>query len=252
MGTSQSGVGPGGRSPLVPSWAADANSPPNAPPPDTSRFKAFRQALGSYIKENNKGKLNSALGHYARTASGGGSTAVQRLSSTVTVGAQLVGLVSGSPQTSTSGTILQIRDLAGRPCEEVIAEIADFLTPLNGDGEKIRNALNEALAEALEGQDIFDPSAITDDLVLELLICYLTESIFLQIVSDAGKAWLKAENAERESDAENELRELIKVVVDQNVAQNVAADLRSMTNHDVEIIERSSLRGVWAEWETYR
>lgn len=251
MGTSQSGTGPSGRSPLVPSWAADVNSPPVAPAPDTSRFKAFRQAMGAFVKENNGNKLTSALGHYARTVSHGSGTAVQRLSGTVTVGAQLVGLVSGHPQTSTNGTTLQINDFAGHSCEEVIAEIADFLAPLNGDGEKIRNALNEALSEALEGQTVFDPSSISEDLVLDILICYLTESIFLQIVSDAGKSWMKAESAARESEAENELRELIKVVVDQNVSQTVSADLRSMTNQQVENIEKYSLMGVWTEWETY-
>lgn len=252
MGTSQSGTGPGGRSPLVPSWAADVNSPPVAPAPDTSRFKAFRQAIGAFVKESNSNKLNIALGHYARTSSHGSDTAVQRLSSTVAAGARLVGLVSGHPQTSTNGTTLQINDFAGRPCEEVIAEIADFLTPLNGDGEKIRSSLNEALSEALEGQDVFDPTSISDDLVLDILICYLTESIFLQIVSDAGKSWMRAESAVRESEAENELRELIKVVVDQNISLTVAGELRSMTNQQVENIEKSSLKGVWTEWETYR
>jgi hypothetical protein len=252
MGTSQSGIGPNGRSPLIPSWAADVNSSPQTPAPDTSRFKAFRQEIGAFVKENNSSKLNSALGYYARTATHGGSTAVQRLSSTVSVGAQLVGLVSGHPQTGTNGATLQINDFTGRSCEEVIAEIADFLTPLNGDGEKIRNALNDALSEALEGQDVFDPSSISNDLVLDMLICYLTESVFLQIVSDAGKSWLKAESATRESEAENELRELIKVVVDQNISQVVSSDLRSMTNQQVESIEKSSLNGVWTEWETYR
>lgn len=250
MGTSQSGSGPGGRSPLVPSWATDANSPPISLTPDISRFKAFRQAMGAFVKDNNVNKLHSALGHYARTVSNGGGTAVQRLSNTINVGAQLISLVSGHPQTS-HGITLQINNLTGHTCEEVISEIANFLTPQNGDGDKIRYALNVALSEALEGQEVFDPSAISDDLVMDILLCYLTESIFIQIVSDAGKSWMKAGSAEREIEAENELRELIKVVVDQNVSQAVSENLRSMTNLQIKLIEESSLKGVWEEWETY-
>lgn len=41
--------------------------------------------------------------------------------------------------------------------------------------------MNVALSEALEGMTTFDENSISVELIAKIMICYLTESIFLQI-----------------------------------------------------------------------
>ena len=84
------------------------------------------------------------------------------------------------------------------------------------------------------------------------MIAYLAESIFLQIVMDAGQAWNKAETAIQTLNAEADLRELVKVVVDKHMAQEFPNRIRSFTRNDIIQIERRTITAVWQEWETYQ
>ncbi|WP_426724088.1 hypothetical protein [Enterobacter cloacae complex sp. 339J8] len=63
----------------------------------------------------------------------------------------------------------------------MIAKISHSLSDGSEDADKIQTAMNDALVEALNGKSTFDPSDITDDVIIETMICYLTDSIFLQI-----------------------------------------------------------------------
>ena len=48
MGTSQSSVGPNGRSPLLPAWVDDSQVLPQTPEPQ--QLKGFRQAIGRAVQ----------------------------------------------------------------------------------------------------------------------------------------------------------------------------------------------------------
>ena len=161
------------------------------------------------------------------------------------------GALSGIPTVPGEPSI-DLGSLAGLPCELAISAISQALTPEDGDSEKIRAAMNHALVEALDGVEIFDPECITDEVIVDTMIGYLAESIFLQMVMEAGKAWNKAETPAQAMRAETELRELIKVVVDKHMAPKVAGNVRSFTRVQMVQIERQAVLDVWKEWEAYQ
>lgn len=250
MGTSQSSPGPGGSSPLVPPWADDQPQQP-LPAAQDRRFAPFRESLGSSVSSGDRGDLRRAVGHYARKASGGSGSAARRMGSVTQAGGGLFGALSGVPA-GPGETSVDLASLAGLPCELAISSITQTLTPEDGDSEKIRAAMNHALVEALDGVDTFDPSCITDDVIVDTMIGYLSESIFLQMVMDAGKAWNKAETASQAMSAETDLRELIKVVVDKHMAPKLDENIRSFTRQKIIQIERQAVLDSWKEWETYQ
>lgn len=247
MGTSQSNPGPNGRSPLIPPWADNQPQQP-LPQPLPARFKPFRQAMGKFISTGDRASLEKALGHYARTASGGSSVATRRLSNASSAGGGLFGVLTGnSPE-----IILNLSTLTGLTCAAAISLIVEKLTPQNGDSEKIRHAMNDALVNALDGVDIFDPKAITDDLIIDVMINYLTDNIFLQIVNDTGKSWNKAKSPIQEANAETALRELIKVLIDQNMSSKITSRVRELSSEDIEKINKEVIIKTWEAWEKYK
>lgn len=250
MGTSQSNPGPGGGSPLVPPWADDQPQDPlpNAQP---SRFQPFRRSFGEFVKTGNQSALKSALGHYARKGTGGGNTAARRLGNTTKAGAALYGVLTSAGGTGAGDLALDMGSLTGMPCEQAIDTITQALTPIGGDSDKIRVALKHALVKALDGVSVFDPNSITDEVIVNTMIAYMAESIFLQVVQDAGKAWIKAETPNQSIAAENSLMELIKVEVDLHMAPLFSENVRTFTNNQIINLQRSVISAVWSEWESY-
>ena len=252
MGTSQSSSGPGGSSPLVPPWADDEPQKP-LPTPPHARFKPFRQSLGRFLKTNNQSDLKSAIGHYARKGTGGGDLASRRLGSVTSAGARLYGMLSSLAESKVPPDVLiDLDDLKGQPCDIAIDIITRSLATNDGDTEKIRVAMNHALVEALDGIVVFDPTNITDDIIITIMINYLSEAVFLQIVMDAGKAWTNAETATQAVTAENTLRELIKVIVDKNMAPRLKKNTRTFTKQEMKTLQREVIKIVWIEWEGYQ
>ncbi|WP_228037550.1 hypothetical protein [Nodosilinea sp. LEGE 06152] len=207
--------------------------------------------MGSFVSSGNRNDLQHALGHYAREATGGSGSAARRMGSVSRAGGGLYGTLSGAPAEPGERTV-DLRNLTGLPCELAISTIAQALTPVDGDSEKIRAAINHALAEALDGVETFDPASITDDVIVNTMIGYLAESIFLQIVHNAGKAWNKADTPIQAIRAEIELRELIKVVVDKHMAPRLAGNIRSLSRQQMVQIERQAIIDAWKEWEDYQ
>lgn len=252
MGTSQSSPGPGGGTPLVPPWADDEPEKPLLVPLP-SRFRSFRRSIGSFVRTGDHNELESALGHYARRGSGGGTTASRRMGSVSNAGANLYSLLIGESLPSGSGAeTFSLNDLAGEPCEHAIAALVQALTPEGGDADKIRVAMNHALVEALDGIEVFDPSSITDEVLVDIMISYLAESVFLTVVMDGGDAWKKADAPINESSALEDLWELIKVVVDKHMAPQFLGRARSFTRQAIIELERRVVADVWAEWESYK
>ena len=112
--------------------------------------------------------------------------------------------------------------------------------------------MNHALVEALDGVEIFDPQKITDGVIVDTMIGYLAESIFLQMVMDSNRSWTKADTPSKAIHAEIELRELIKVVVDKHMAPKLAGNIRSFTRNQMVKIERQAIIEAWQEWEAYQ
>jgi hypothetical protein len=250
MGTSQSSTGPGGGSPLIPPWADDQPQQPQVAP-QSARFMAYRQSLGRFVSRGDRSDLEGAVGHYARKSSGGGGSAARRMGSVTRAGAGLFGALAGVPSAAGEASV-DLGSLVGLPCDLAISAITQALTTEDGDSDKIRAAMNHALVEALDGVETFDLQCITDDVIVDTMIGYLSESIFLQMVMDSGKAWNRADAPAQAVRAENELRELIKVVVDKHMAPKLAGNVRNIGRQQMAQIEREAIMDVWKEWEDYR
>jgi hypothetical protein len=146
--------------------------------------------MNKFISSGNNSDLNMTLGHYSRTATGGAEIAARRLGNVTKTGAILFGLLNGE---STENNI-DLNKLIGLPCDQAISIISSNISSsVYGDSEIIKKAMSEALSEALSGIDVFDPKAITDDILLGTMINFLANSIFLRIVMDSSEMWTEAE-----------------------------------------------------------
>ena len=246
MGTSKSNPGAGLGSPLIPPWADDGNPPP---PPLPDRFRAFRGALGKAARSEDFG---TALRHYATKATGGGGTAARRFGPMAKDGARLINTLSQLR----SGTVPAINGvdlgiLTGLPCDAAIDVLVTALSEGHGDSEKVRAAMQEALANALDGQVNFDATQITDELLIQILQNYLSECVFIDIVANGDKAFSKPENGAQAIEAENMLRETVKVAVDVAMQSSLQAgtSLNQMTTSDLTQLQQQAIRDVWAAWE---
>ncbi|OPH33269.1 hypothetical protein [Moraxella equi] len=246
MGTSQSSVGPNGRSPLLPAWVDDGQALLQTP--ELQRLKGFRQAIGRAVQGGGREDVRKALGHYAQKASGGKHTAVQKLGKITQAGSGLFGIFSGNRQQQYS---VNLNSLNGQPCDAVINQITELLAGHHGDSDKIRSAINVALSEALEGMTTFDENSITVEVIGKMMVCYLTESIFLQIAHDAGKAWKKGDNPIQIAKAENDLKQLIREIVDETLRPKFTDDVCQLTTEQMQEIQKQAILEIWEEWETY-
>ncbi len=163
MGTSMSGEGRESDSPFVPDYADDDEDDP-LPAPAALRFRAFRVAFGRAVA--GRGSLRSALGKYARHATGGTSSGPRRFGPAYRAGGALFAVLdelrAGGTGEAAAGTGLPA--LAGRLVGEACEVIAQALAPHNGDADAIRIALQEALWDAFAGgpgldSGPFDPRA---------------------------------------------------------------------------------------------
>ncbi|WP_151831131.1 hypothetical protein [Acinetobacter junii] len=251
MGTSTSSKGPHSTSPLVPSWADNDGQGPGNNQLE-QRFRGFRATLGqaASVGGGNTSDLKKALGHYAKSATGGKSNGARRFSSMIGAGGSLFDTLR-SLQSGADTNSLNISDLQGQPVDVVIDKIIDSLIQVNGDSERIRAAMNEALAEALDGFATFDFSKITDDIIVDMMINYLTQCIFEQIILDSKTALDKADTPEKAEKLESNLLELIKTSVDLNFGNHLGKKINTLNKQDIETIQKNAIQDIWGEWEDY-
>ena len=170
MGTSASGKGRSNQSPLVPNHA-DADPDQPLPEPEGQRFRGFRREFGKAVEGDGGGSFTSALGKYARDATGGASIGPRRFGTAYVAGGALVGLLNELRQggTGEESTGVDLSSLVGRPVGEAIERIAQALAPDNADSDLIRISVQEALGEVLPDLDAFDPTDLTPDDLVSLL-----------------------------------------------------------------------------------
>lgn len=252
MGTSASGKGRNSQSPLVPDYA-DSNPEQPLPAPEGQRFRGFRTEFGRAVSGSGDGSFTSALGKYARDATGGTSVGPRRLGPAYTAGGGLVGLINelGQGGTGESSVGIDLSSLVGKPAGEAIEAIAQALAPENADADLIRIAVQEAMGEVFPDLDIFEPNTFSPDELIAVLVEYFSRVLFLEITNDAGDAWNKSPNQQRTVEAENELFDIIRASVDNHISPALAGDIQNLKRSDLEAIERSAIDDVWSEWEDY-
>ena len=249
MGTSTSSRGPGSNSPLVPPWA-DVDGAGPGPEPEPNRFQGFRTALGKFVSSGDRDYLRKALRSYARSSTGGSAVGPRRFGSMAQAGGALYGVLN-QLRTDPVNAPVNLRMLAERSTREAIDAIVDALLPENGDAERIRAALNDALSVCLEGVEVFDFTNITDELLTGVMITYVVRCVFEQIVLDSDRAFGKATTPEQVERAEIELLELINVVTDKHMRPLLDGRIQAMTNTQIQAAELAAIREVWQEWEGY-
>jgi hypothetical protein len=208
--------------------------------------------MGKFVSSGDDGHLRKALGRYARDTLGGRATGVRRFNQTLVSGGALIGLLNelrnGGTGAGTTG--IDLSRLVGMPLEAAIQAIVEAVAPDAGDRELIRAAMQEALIECLQGQAAFDPAAIGDGLLVDLIIEYLAQCVFTHIVYESGDAFAKSTDTTATARRENALMELIKVEVDNHAAPLLAGGA-NLNAAQVQAVERQVIAGVLDIWEGF-
>lgn len=272
MGTSASTKGPKGTNPLVAPWAEDGNkitistgsgsididnensAELNEPTANVqispNRFSDSRQAFGRYAKSGSVGDLKKALKAYRKSATGGGGGAAKRLANGITAGTGLFGLLTGS-QVTTSHGVLELASLKGLSTDQAIDKVLEYLVPDNADSDLVRVAMNTAMGEVLESVQSFDDLNFDGDTISQLFSSYLTELVFQQLVIDMGTAWQKLESPVRQVEMENQLRELIKVIADDEMDKAGNGDIKSISVAKFSELQSKVIKETVDSWENY-
>lgn len=253
VGTSSSSPGAGGRSPLIP---AGTDATPGAPIPEPvpNRFRDFRTSFGGYVEGGGgAGSLRSALGKYARTATGGVAVGPRRFGPAYRSGGALFSAL-GEMQAGGDGsasTGVDLSALVGRPVAFAAQELARRLAPDGMDADRVAVALNEALTEVLPDQGTFDPGAMTAEQIVEVLVEYLARILFNQVTEDAASAWNRSPSEARTIQAENEFFDLIRTAMDRHLAPRLVDGVGRLSKIEVERAQLSAMQDVWREWEAF-
>lgn len=263
MGTSQSKPAAKGGSPLVPSWAnqdpppampADGSAtlpqhqnspaqpllqqnPTTPPPPDLvqpRRHAGFRSSLKRYMASGDKADAQRALGHYARRSAGGGAAGGARAARSARVGGAAISALSNMVSGVTiAPNGFNLASLSGVPVADAVAAIVDAFCPTGIiDEDLLRAAMGEALTEAFDGLDNFDPLAVDDHAIVVATRAFIAELVFNTISAEQGQA---AENIPplQAVTRENQLRDMIREVTDVTATPMIQAAGSALSQNKV-------------------
>ena len=251
MGTSSSSKGPKSNSPLVPEWADVTPNVP-LPQPEGQRFRGFRTEFGRAAAGAGTASLRSAVGKYAREATGGASIGPRRFGPAYDAGANFVRALADlqSGGTGAAATGADLSHLAGESLDYAAQEIARALAPDNADADQIAAAIQEAMAAVLPDEEVFDPNAITPDQIVQMLVEFFSQILFQEICNTAGDAWNRAPGPAETTKLEGDLLELVRAVVDKHLSPRFAAGLGNLSRQQIVALERAAVAEVWREWES--
>ena len=104
--------------------------PPSAELAPPRRFAGFRTALGRFANSGDRRDARTALGHWARTSTGGSQASTARLSRAArTGGAALAGFARAAAGQPPVAGALDVRLLAGLSVDVAVDRIVDAFCP---------------------------------------------------------------------------------------------------------------------------
>lgn len=247
MGTSTAYGGPGGGTPLVPSWLgggdggdahpnpagagtgtdgqppADATAPPSPPnqPPipkaaDPQRFSGARNNFTRFAGSggSDRASLGRAVSKYVSTSAGGARQAAQRMGASREAGARLLGFLADAQTRGVREALraLDLESLAGRPIAEIFVGLADHICPGAGTVDEgiAREAYIETIVE-LASEGLTDLTTFTPDQMQTVFELYATHAIEARICNDIGtKAVTIPTDARAAHRVEQQLRDFIR------------------------------------------
>lgn len=236
MGISTAYGGPGGGTPLVPSWLGDANGgdapaappsngamppgSPNLPPiPKTVDPKRFSGARNNFTRFAGSGgtdraSLGRTISKYVSTSAGGARQAAQRMGASRGAGARLLGFLADAQVRGVREALraLNLESLAGRPITEIFVGLADYICPGAGTVDEgiAREAYIETIIE-LASEGLTDLTTFTPDQMQTVFELYATHAIEARICNDIGtKAVTMPADAQAAHRVEQQLRDFIR------------------------------------------
>lgn len=244
MGTSTAYKGPGGGTPLVPSWlgGGDAPSvppgggaspggqppadgatppePPNRPPipqsADPQRFSGARNSFTRFAGSggSDRGSMGRAVSKYVSTSAGGAHQAAQRMGASRGAGARLLGFLADAQARGVREALrsLDLESLAGRPIAEIFVGLADYICPGAGTVDEgiAREAYIETIVE-LASEGLTDLTTFSPDQMQTVFELYATHAIEARICNDIGtKAVTMPTDAQVAHRVEQQLRDFIR------------------------------------------
>lgn len=239
MGTSASGTGPKGKTPLLPSWATDSD---NAPETDEKNNQQSDDTLNetvdskpetvptqklsgtkSILTRISNGGSGSSFKTFAKSyikSSGGSRAATKSSIAGINVGRNYLGFLSGVSKEGFNETLQKydLSDCIGKSSEEVIAKIADRIAPTGStNDEAIARAaimitfdrLYEKILDS--GRDIESLDSINSETLSDTVVEFVSAYIFKKWVYEAGIALERNDLSESEAiKLENEMRFFIR------------------------------------------
>jgi len=247
MGTSTAYGGPGGQTPLVPSWLGDADVagapaappgdgavpngqppangtvppvPPNRPPmpktADPQRFSGARNSFTRFAGSGGSDRVNlgRAVSRYVSTSAGGARQAAQRMGASRGAGARLLGFLADAQARGVRDALraLDLESLAGRPLTEIFVGLADYVCPgaSTVDEGIAREAYIETIVE-LASEGLTDLTTFTPDQMQTVFELYATHAIEARICNDIGtKAVTMPVDTQAAHRVEQQLRDFIR------------------------------------------
>lgn len=220
MGTSNAYGGPGGGTPLIPSWlgpdAADPGMPPGdgpvapnpagptppgvppvpkrpAVPPIAvpNRFSAARNNFSRFVSSggSDRASLGRAVSRYVSTSAGGARQAAQRMGSSRATGAGLLNFLNSAVNGGAQAALrtLRLEGLAGRPIEEIFLGLADYICPDGGTVDEgiAREAFIETIADLAEA-GVTDMDSLNAEQMRTIFELYATNAIEARLCNDIG------------------------------------------------------------------
>jgi hypothetical protein len=241
MGTSNSYGGPGGGTPLVPSWldsidsgdSEDGNNndnnkvgndgkPPTAPANrptvavgSSGRFTNPRTNFTKFVKSGgrDRSKLGRSISSYVSKSNGGSRNSAKRLGSSRIATANLLNFFSSVQKQGSTAALqaLNLGDLVGKSVEEIFLGLSDYLCPDGGNVDEgiARSAFIETIAE-LATSGITEIDSLTPDQMQAVLEIFATHAIEERLCNDIGtKICIAAENFQAFEKVQTQLHDFI-------------------------------------------
>ncbi|RWR05303.1 hypothetical protein [Paenirhodobacter populi] len=138
--------------------------------------------------------------------------------------------------------------LTGQPLDVVCQRLSEALAPANGDADRIRESIDQAMIEVL-GEEAFDPRRLDDETIQRILGEYLSQAVFQEVVEEVGGSWANG-TATSTPEAEGALLETIRAVVEVNLGPKLEGK-SNIAQKDIREFMRETINEVWATWEEY-
>jgi hypothetical protein len=245
MGTSSSGTGPKGRTPLLPSWANgggdmpdnDENQSPETDSPNTNNFDENENSSNEINNNYYTDNLKTAKGAITRIANNGSGATFKKAakeyvkrtgghkkatiasSTGISAGSNYIGFLGDVARSGLEKTLKEydLVDCIGKSTEEVFARIANKIAPTGStNDEAIARAavmiafdrLCEKLVE--NGQDVAALDQLDEATLKDTIIEFVSAYIFKKWVYEAGLALERNDLSESVAiELENEMKDFV-------------------------------------------